>query len=310
MTYEAFWQPLTAIYETSEAKAVTRLVAEVRCGLTLADLMMGKEMTNVEDVLQRLLTGEPVQYVLGQAEFCGRKFHVAPGVLIPRPETEELCRWVMGERLRVGELCSGIRWKVMGDGCRILDIGTGSGCIAITLAAEMPEAEVEAWDISDNALRIARHNAEHLGVHVDFKQVDVLSPITYHPSPITHHPSPSTHHPSPITHHPSPITYHLIISNPPYVCESEASTMESWVLNHEPKEALFVPNSDPLLFYRHIAHFALTALEDDGRLYFEINPHYCDELRQLLTGMGFKDIQVRNDQFNKQRMICACKRKR
>ena len=286
MTYEAFWQPLTAIYETSEAKAVTRLVAEVRCGLTLADLMIGKEMTDVEDTLQRLLTGEPVQYVLGQAEFCGRQFHVAPGVLIPRPETEELCRWVTCDR-----------WKVEG-GCRILDIGTGSGCIAITLAAEMPEAEVEAWDISDDALQIARHNADHLGVHVNFKHVDVL------------HLQPSTLNPPPTTFNPPPSTYHLIISNPPYVCENEAADMEPRVIDHEPSLALFVSDNDPLLFYRHIADFAMTALKEDGRLYFEINPHYCEELRQLLTDMGFEDIQVRNDQFNKQRMICACKRKR
>ena len=283
MTYEAFWKPLTAIYETGEAKAIARLVAEVRCGLSLADLMVGKELTEVEGIHKRLLAGEPVQYVLGQAEFCGRLFHVGPGVLIPRPETEELCRWVMDEGLKV----EGGGWKVEG-GRRILDIGTGSGCIAITLAAELPEAEVEAWDISDDALRIAQENANNLCIKVKFEKQDILNT-------------------PPSLWRGTGGGFSLIISNPPYICENESEDMKPWVLDHEPKEALFVPDSDPLLFYRHIANYALATLEDEGRLYFEINPCYCKELELLLADMGFKDIQVRKDQFDKQRFIRACK---
>lgn len=189
MTYEEFWKPLTQIYDAGEAKAITRLVAEVRCGLTLADLMAGKEMADVENTLQKLLKGEPVQYVLGVAEFGPHIFHVAPGVLIPRPETYELCQWIVSDLSPL----------------RILDIGTGSGCIACTLAAEIKGAEVTAWDISEEALQIARENAKRTSVHVSFEQVDVLN------APSTLHPQPSTLHPSTLT--PPPLTVTLSVPN-------------------------------------------------------------------------------------------------
>ena len=152
MTYREFWQPLTARYDEGEAKAITRLVAEVRYGLTLADVLAGRLETVDEHQLsqlqQRLLAGEPVQYVLGEAQFLGRWFHVEPGVLIPRPETEELVRQILASTPPAS-------WQGA-----ILDIGTGSGCIAITLAAELPHAHVAAWDISDKALAIATNNAQ------------------------------------------------------------------------------------------------------------------------------------------------------
>ena len=275
MTYSEFWRSLTAVYDAGEAQAVARLVLEQRFGLSLADVLSGQmpDAAELRPLWERLLAGEPVQYVLGEAEFGGRKFLVTPDVLIPRPETYELCQWVLGDG------CS-----VMGDGCHILDIGTGSGCIACTLAAELPKAEATGWDISEAALRIAAENAKRTHVHVSFEQVDIL------------HPSPTTHHSSPITH---------IISNPPYICRREAADMAQHVLEHEPHQALFVPDDDPLLFYRAIGQIALRLLVPAGRLYFEINPLYAEPLRQLLCDQGFTAVSIREDQFGKQRFIKA-----
>ena len=270
MTFEEFWRPLTAIYEAGEAKAVARLVMEVRFGLSMTDVVCGKTGDDVEMQIlqQRLLRGEPVQYILGEAEFGGRTFHVEPGVLIPRPETYELCRWIMVDG----------RWK-MEDGrhVSILDIGTGS--IACTLAAEMPNAEVTAWDISDDALRIASENAKRTGVHVSFEKVDVLD---FQFSIFN-------------------FQFDLIVSNPPYICNKERAKMERNVLEHEPALALFVPDDDPLLFYRAIARFAAKALKPGGALFFEINPLYASEMQQMLRTEGFSHTEVRNDQFGKQR---------
>ena len=269
MTYHELWRPLTALYDAGEAQAIARMVLELRFGLTMAEVLCG-QMTDereLRQIQQRLLAGEPVQYVIGEAEFGGRRFCVAPGVLIPRPETYELCQWVIEERgERRGE--------------RILDIGTGSGCIACTLAAELPEAEVTAWDISEDALAIARENAKRTHVHVSFEQVDVL-----HSPPISR--------------------YDLIVSNPPYICQQEAEAMEHHVLDHEPHQALFVPDDDPLLFYRAIAQYGSHALTPGGSLFYEINPLYANELETLLSTMSYHDIEIRNDQFGKPRMIKA-----
>ena len=172
MSYEEFWRPLTALYDTDEAKAIARLVFDVQYGLTMADIIMGKVETLDHQPLQalqrRLLQGEPVQYVLGIAEFGGLQFHVEPGVLIPRPETYELCQRVIGIEQTA---CVSLRR----DPVTILDIGTGSGCIACTLAVELPKAEVTAWDISDDALRIAGGNARRLGAEVRFEKQDIRS---------------------------------------------------------------------------------------------------------------------------------------
>jgi release factor glutamine methyltransferase len=214
-----------------------------------------------------------VQYVLGEAEFCGRLFHVAPGVLIPRPETQELCQWMIATLRSYPTPLS------------ILDIGTGSGCIACTLAAEIPEADVTAWDISETALAIARENAKRTNVHVMFRQVDALQ-LPANPVP------PATH-------------YDLIVSNPPYICERERTAMAPNVLDHEPPLALFVPDDDPLLFYRAIADYARKSLKPGGSLFFEINPLYTQELQALLRAMSYQTIETRNDQFGKPRMIRA-----
>ena len=279
MTNQELWRPLTAVYDEREAQAVARMVLEVHFGLTMAEVLCGQmpDERELRQIQQRLLAGEPVQYVIGEAEFGGRRFRVAPGVLIPRPETYELCQWVSNRGERREE--RGEKEE------RILDIGTGSGCIACTLAAELPEAEVTAWDISEEALAIARENARRTQVHVSFEQVDILDPRLIAASPQNR--------------------YQVIVSNPPYICQKEQATMERHVLDHEPHLALFVPDDDPLLFYRAIARYASHALTPGGSLYFEINPLYATELSALLSAMSYHDIALKNDQFGKPRMIKA-----
>ena len=288
MNYNELWRQLAQIYDEGEAKAIARMTYEERFGLTLSDIYLGKDtqlsadcQTELEEIAKRLLQGEPIQYVLGQTDFCGRTFMVNEHVLIPRPETEELCQWIVGSEQR----------KVISGKYSILDIGTGSGCIACTLAAEMPEAEVTAWDISEEALKIARENANHNNVHVTFEQVDVLNL-------------------------PSPLPFgggrgealSLIVSNPPYICNKERDAMETNVLEHEPHTALFVPDDDPLLFYRAIAQYGQSALKDGGWLYFEINSLYADDMQRMLSMMSYHDIEIKEDQYGKQRMIRACRK--
>lgn len=284
MTYNEMWRKLAQVYDEGEAKAIARLAYEVRFGLTFTDLCLGKDtqlsaddQAQATEICRRLLQQEPVQYVLGQAEFCGHTMMVNEHVLIPRPETEELCQWVVSEmsdeRLEVRDFS-------------ILDIGTGSGCIACTLAADIPDAQVTAWDISEEALRIAAENAKSIGVTVRFEQRDILSDI----------PTPSLR---------PRYEYDIIVSNPPYICGQEMDGMERNVLDYEPALALFVPDDDPLLFYRAIAAYGQKALKVGGWLYFEINPLYADALTDMLGTMSYHDIEIRNDQYGKQRMIRA-----
>ena len=272
MTYREFWQPLTAVYGEGEARAVARLVLEMHFGLTMADVLCERlpSSEELQCIQRRLLDGEPVQYVLGEAEFGGQRFRVSPSVLIPRPETYELCQWCLPPMLA--------EWEG-----KVLDIGTGSGCIACTLAAELPKAAVTAWDISEGALAVARENAERTGVHVSFEQVDVLD-------------IPSARYDE---------KWDIIVSNPPYICEREKATMERHVLEHEPHTALFVPDDDPLLFYRAVSDYAWQTMNSGGTLCFEINPIYYKELEQLLHCRGFAAVGSREDQFGKIRFIKA-----
>ena len=281
MSYQQLWQQLARTYDTGEAKAIARMLYEVRYGLSLSDLLMGRDadvpQQELQQLTERLEQHEPIQYVLGQADFCGRTFKVSPAVLIPRPETEELCQWVTTK----------VRDSACNDAAlSILDVGTGSGCIAITLAAELPEAKVTAWDISEDALLVACENALLNGVTVDFELQDVLLATAA-----------------------AQQTKDIIISNPPYICNRECATMEANVLEHEPHQALFVPDDDPLLFYRAIAKLGQQTLIHDGWLYFEINPLFAGQLAQLLSSMSYYDIEIKADQFGKQRMIRARKGK-
>ena len=303
MKYEDIWKPLVSRYGDKEAKAITRYLLEVGYGLSMTDILCGAtEQLPPDEMgenLRRLLKGEPVQYVVGKAEFGGRTFKVTPDVLIPRPETYELCQWIeeieerLRERLRVGDGMSGMGERSSGmreerreeRDFSVLDIGTGSGCIAITLALDIPHAQVEAWDISEGALSIARQNVEDLHAHVDFKQVNVLSSLPKQGGP----------------------EWVFIVSNPPYICKKEAAGMEQHVLDHEPHQALFVPDEDPLVFYKAIGQYACHALANHGCLFFEINPLYATEITKMLDEMGFFEIETRKDQFGKVRFVRARK---
>ena len=280
-TYQQFWQSLTPLYDAGEAQAIVRTVLDVEYGMTLTDIICGKvnelssdEERNLEEIITRLQNGEPVQYVLGEADFAGRTFHVEPGVLIPRPETAELCQWIEEE---VSSLKADERKQ-------ILDICTGSGCIAITLGLNIPNSEVTGWDISEDALRIAQGNVEMLkagNVRIEYQDALMLPKAAE--------------------------TADIIVSNPPYICEKEKADMEKNVLEHEPSIALFVPDEDPLKFYRAIAEYASSALKSEGALYFEINPIYEKETREMLEELGFKDIETKEDAFGKKRMMKAKK---
>ena len=288
MTYQDLCKSLASRYPEREAKAVIRYLLEVGYGLSMADIISGAAESIPSDEmgkkLRRLLNGEPVQYVIGKAEFGGRIFRVTPDVLIPRPETYELCQWVEEEVREERKEVRGERREEREErDYSILDIGTGSGCIAITLALDMPQAKVEAWDISADALTVARENAQELQAKVKFEQVDVLSSLPAQGG----------------------LGWVSIISNPPYICQKEAIEMEQHVLDHEPHQALFVPDEDPLLFFRAIARLGQKALHKDGRLYFEINPAYHQELTKMLDEMGYSEIETRKDQFGRNRMIKA-----
>ena len=289
MDYETLWHKLTPLYETSEAKAIIRWVLEVHFGLSMADVLCGKvtqlsaeERKELEEIMQRLEKGEPVQYVIGVADFCGRQFFVEPGVLIPRPETEELCRWITQKN----------RPPVSS----VLDIGTGSGCIAITLALEMPKAEVTAWDISNEALKIAQKNAKTLGANVHFERQDILniSPDSCLPTPDSCLLTPDSF-------------YDLIVSNPPYIQPKESDEMAKNVLDYEPHQALFTPDDQPIIFYQRIGDYAWQHLKQGGALYFELNPLTADEVSNYLQHLGFSEIEIRQDQFGKQRFLKATK---
>ena len=282
-TYQQFWQSLTPLYDAGEAQAIVRTVLDVEYGMTLTDIICGKvnelssdEERNLEEIIARLQNGEPVQYVLGKADFAGRTFHVEPGVLIPRPETAELCQWIEEE----------VSSLEADDPKQILDICTGSGCIAITLGLNIPNSEVTGWDISEDALRIAQGNVEMLkarNVRIEYQDALTLPKAAE--------------------------AADLIVSNPPYICEKEKADMEKNVLEHEPSIALFVPDEEPLKFYRAIAEYASSALKSEGALYFEINPIYEKETREMLEGLGFKDIETKEDAFGKKRMMKAKKNK-
>jgi protein-(glutamine-N5) methyltransferase, release factor-specific len=269
-------QVLQDIYPPQELKSLTMMIWCDLLGMDALDIYLGKDINlseskqyELENILQRLRKNEPIQYIRKMASFLGRSFYVAPGVLIPRPETEELVELIAKENLN--------------DAPRILDIGTGSGCIAISLSLAISQAQVTAWDISEEALAVARRNNEVLGSAVSFEQKDVLAEID------------------------SEQRFDIIVSNPPYVTESEKADMEPNVLDWEPELALFVPDNDPLRFYRRIAVLGRKLLNPGGKLYFEINRAYGCEIVCMLTDLGYCHSCIIKDISGNDRIVTTHK---
>lgn len=264
-------------YPDSEALSLAKMLLTEAFGFSTLELYGGKDkeisgnrLRDLHEMLSRLQKNEPIQYIIGTESFCGLTFEVSPDVLIPRPETQELVRWIEAE------------WKSVRP-CRILDVGTGSGCISISLAKFIEGAKVESWDISERALQVARRNCLRNGVEVLLRQQDVLNAV------------------------PGGELYQVIVSNPPYICEKEKVDMDANVLDWEPETALFVPDADPLLFYRKIAELGVSMLCEGGALYFEINRAYGEETLRMLEGLGYKQLELRKDDFGNDRMIKACR---
>lgn len=275
--YTYIKQVLHPYYQETEAGALAKWILTEVFHLSTFDLYAGKDMNfsendrgRLEDILNRLRDYEPLQYVLGKAEFGGLSFEVTPDVLIPRPETLELVEWITAD-------CQGT------EGVRILDIGTGSGCIPVTLykRLEAYRPQVASWDISEKALEVAGRNAVANGAVVTFCCQDVLSESL-----------PETE-------------VDVLVSNPPYIAEKEKASMERNVLDWEPGLALFVPDDDPLLFYRKIAEAGLRILSPKGRLYYEINRAYGKETVELLERLGYTEVELRKDLSGNDRMVKA-----
>lgn len=279
MTYSEIWHRIATSYEDGEARAIARILIEELFGLSYTDIVCGAtDQLSADDTLRldtavrRIEQGEPLQHVLGYADFCGNHFGVNASVLIPRPETE----WLVDEGER---LMNGASNAAPSAPKRILDIGTGSGCIAISLKLRLGEAYVEAWDISEEALCTAESNAKALKAEVAFCKRDALRAEE------------------------SVAPWDLIVSNPPYICDSERADMDDNVLLHEPHTALFVPDDDPLRFYRAIARYALRSLSNGGSLLFECNTRYAEATGEMMREMGFEDVTVNDDCFELPRFV-------
>lgn len=276
---------------------MTRMLLEDLFSLSFADILCGAtehlsdaDTLRLQQSVARLLDAEPLQYVTGTAFFCGHPFHVAPGVLIPRPETE----WIVDTAVGI----------VTASAPRILDIGTGSGCIAtsISLALVDRHCHTEAWDISEDALRIAADNAERLGADVKFRRRDALRLEEDFPAEENQGGAEALSDTNAAAE-----SWDIIVSNPPYICNREAADMHANVLRHEPHLALFVPDTDPLLFYRAIARYAMRSLRKGGWLLFECNTLYAHDTAQMASNMGFATSVVEDDCFGKPRFVKAQK---
>lgn len=267
-------EELSSLYTPTEVSALIRMIFEDEFHISFSDIATCKinnlscsETSKLNEIVNRLKNCEPIQYILGKTEFFGLPFSVNSSVLIPRPETEELVEWIISNHADL----SG----------NILDIGTGSGCIAISLAKNIHNAKVSAWDISSEALAVAKQNAIINKVDITFEKVDILS-CNF-----------------------SDNKWNIIVSNPPYIAESEKQEMENNVLNFEPHQALFVEDNNPLVFYEKIADFALQNLVSKGSLYFEINRTKGDEIERMLREKGFTHVEVKKDISQNQRMVHA-----
>jgi len=268
---------LRTIYEEGEASQVTDWVMEHITGSKKTERMLYKnealsaeEEERLKNISNRVMRHEPVQYVLNEAWFCGLKFFVDSNVLVPRPETEELVEWII----------SNCKFPV--DELKILDIGSGSGCIPISLKRRIRKAEVWSCDVSDGALTVARKNAAELGTEINFLHLDFLQKNLWNDLP----------------------SFDIIVSNPPYIPEKDSQQMQPNVLNYEPATALFVPDDDPLVFYRAIAEFGKTHLKKPGNIYTEIHENPGPAITGLFQSMGYT-TELKKDMQQKDRMIRA-----
>ena len=264
---------LAGVAEPQEVQAMIRVICEDVFNYDQVDVALRQESElpdfapeRIADIIARLRSHEPLQYIVGSARFHGHRFTVTPAVLIPRPETEQLVDLIIDEN--------------EGSDLRVLDMGTGSGCIAISLARALKFAQVDALDVSRDALEVARKNGADLKVKVRFFESDMLSP------------QPAAR-------------YDIIVSNPPYVCWSERDAMDRNVKDYEPGQALFVPDNDPLLFYKAIVPYAAQSLERGGKLYLEINQRFGNEVKRLLQDNGFDEVRIIEDSFGKVRFAAA-----
>ena len=267
---------LAGIFPRQEIESLTFLIFEKIKGYSRTQFLLAreeelsdKEWLEIKNIVDRLKEHEPIQYILGATEFYGLPFYTPPGVLIPRPETEELVQWILEENQ-----CSSPH---------ILDMGTGSGCIAIALKINMPQASVKACDISPLCITTATGNAQLNAADITIVEYDILKQL------------PKV----------SFSSFDIIVSNPPYIRESEKGMMQRNVLEYEPSLALFVPEKDPLLFYERIADFSLQHLHPNGRLYFEINEAFGKECMEMLHAKGFWQIMLKKDLNGKDRMVRA-----
>ena len=273
---------LQTAYPEDEARSLAWWIMEELTGKSRTELQFGCKDTAFSSIMQeksqeiisRLLHFEPIQYIFGHTLWCGLDLLVTPATLIPRPETAELVERINKPTQTLPE----------GKALKVLDVGTGSGCIAIALKKAHPSWSVTGIDISPEAIAIARENARRNNVEVNFQVADIFDSNEENPK------------------------YDVVVSNPPYICESEKTSMRPNVLNFEPSTALFVPDSDPLLFYRRIAELFSLPLQGKGRergLFFEINEAFGEELKQLLDSLGYTDIQIHKDIYGKDRIIEA-----
>lgn len=287
---DIFHKELDAIYGKDEVASFFYLSIEHHLNVARIQLILDSEFTLTKDetdvfftILEDLKQQKPIQYILGETEFYGLQFSVNENVLIPRPETEELVDWIIK--------CHAERSRSAKDAIKILDIGTGSGCIAISLAKHLPEAQVFAVDISESALKIAKENADRNGVEVEFIKANILESSLWEDVALQ-----------------QMGFFDIIVSNPPYVRELEKEEIKPNVLDNEPHLALFVENDNPLIFYKAITDFAVDKLKSNGSLYFEINQYLGQETKQLLVDAKLIDIQLRKDLNGNDRMLKGTKK--
>ena len=265
---------LIPLYGKGESEAIIRLIFHFLKGWTLTDMLIHQEeelspfiKSEIDKILLRLQNYEPIQYITGEARFHGMDLKIRPGVLIPRQETEELVDLIIDENKERSDL-------------QVLDVCSGSGCIAISLARNLPFSKVYALDFSENAIDVAAQNAAELKTKIELIKADIFA---WSPK----------------------VMFDIIVSNPPYVMDKEALTMDRNVLDYEPHEALFVRDEAPLLFYERIAEIAKISLSKKGKIYFEINPLVADDLKKVMMERGFQNVELIRDSFGKYRFLSA-----